>query len=44
MDVDEQFSARIKWDVLVSNPLHGCRGCNLADGLAALEIALHRGD
>jgi hypothetical protein len=42
--MDEQSSARVTWDVLVSSPLIGCRGCILADGWTALEFALHRGD
>ena len=40
----EQFSVRVTWDVLVSSPLHGCRGCILADGWSALGFALHRGE
>jgi len=43
--MDEQSSARVTWDVLVSSPLIlGCRGCILADGWTALDFALHRGD
>ena len=44
MYMDEQSSARVTWDVLVSSPLNGCRGCILADGWTALDFALHRGD
>jgi len=43
--MDEQSSARVTWDVLVSSQLIiGCRGCILADGWTALDFALHRGD
>jgi Na+/H+-translocating membrane pyrophosphatase len=38
MAVDEQFSARITWGVLVRRPFHGVRGCILAVGLAALGM------
>ena len=38
---EKQFSP-FTWGVHVRS--HGCRGCILADGLAALEFALHRGD
>ena len=44
MDCYEQSSTRVTWDVLVSSPLNGCRGCILADGWTALDFALHRGD
>ena len=44
MGMEEQCSARINRDVLVSSLHFGCRGCILADGWAALDFALHRGD
>jgi hypothetical protein len=40
MRMEEKFSVRITWGALVSSPLHGCRGCILADGLATQEFAL----
>jgi hypothetical protein len=51
MRIEHQFSVRITWlspftwGVHVSSRLHGCRGCILADGLAALELVpTNRGD
>ncbi len=44
MEMEEQCSARITWDVLVSSLHFGCRGCILAEGWAALDSARHRGD
>jgi len=42
--MEEQCSARITWDVLVSSLHFGCRGCILDEGWAALDSARHRGD
>ena len=39
MRMEKQLSTRITCDVLVSSPLHGCRGCILAEGLATQEFA-----
>ena len=39
----EQCSA-LSWDVVVSSPLNGFRGCILADAWVAQDSALHRGD
>ena len=44
MEMEEQCSARITWDVLVSSLHFGCRGCILDEGWAALDSARHRGD
>ena len=42
--MEDQLSVRITWDVLVSSLHFGRRGCILADGWAAEDSALHRGD
>ena len=43
MKMYEQCSA-LSWDVVVSSPLNGFRGCILADAWVAQDSALHRGD